>query len=218
MYQSCGVNNPVTKLLKVHWHWLYVHIIFHESPKWKDSGCQIGWSGWPWNVAATTYPSSCEFRQLGSGFFDPRVIRLWRFTFPDKWKVASSLETILSKNKLYSLRQFSISVQNFLRCGRSLSFNSCSSLNLYGRKDSLIRSTLHTVMWEISPSSLLDRCTWTKHSRKDGLVVAATFHGHPDRPMWHPRTFHFGGSWKIMCAYHPCQCTFKSFVTGLLTP
>jgi hypothetical protein len=33
IYQSYGVNNPVTKLLKVHWHEWYVHIIFHESPK-----------------------------------------------------------------------------------------------------------------------------------------------------------------------------------------
>jgi hypothetical protein len=95
-----------------------------------------------------------------SGFCGPQMIRLWRFTFPDKWKVASSLKTILSKNKFYSLRQFSISVQKFLRCG----LNSWSSWNLYGRKDNLIRSSLHTVMWEISPSSLLDRRTWTKHS------------------------------------------------------
>jgi hypothetical protein len=103
-----------------------------------------------------------------SGFCDPQMIRLWRFTFLDKWKVASSLKTILSENKLYSFRQFSISVRKFLRCGRSLGFNSCSSWNLYGRKDSLLRSTLHTVMWETSPSSLLDRRTWTKHSQKDG--------------------------------------------------
>jgi hypothetical protein len=48
------------KLLKVHWHGWYVHIIFHESPKWKVHGCQIGWSGWPWNVAAKTYPSFQE--------------------------------------------------------------------------------------------------------------------------------------------------------------
>jgi hypothetical protein len=34
-----------------------------------------------------------------------------------------------------------------------LGFSSCSSWNLYGWKDNLIRSTLHTVMWEISPSS-----------------------------------------------------------------
>jgi hypothetical protein len=33
MYQSYGVNNRVTKLLNVHWHGWYVHIIFHESPK-----------------------------------------------------------------------------------------------------------------------------------------------------------------------------------------
>jgi hypothetical protein len=97
-----------------------------------------------------------------------QMIRLWQFTFPDKWKVASSLKTILSKNKLYSLRQFSISVQKFLLCGRSLGFNSCNSWNVYSRKDNLIRSTLHTVMWEISPSSLLDRRAWTKHYRKDG--------------------------------------------------
>jgi hypothetical protein len=102
------------------------------------------------------------------GFCDRQMIRLWRFTFPDKWKVASSLKTILSENKLSSWRQFSISVQKFLRCGRSLGFNSCTSWNLCGRKDNLIRSTLHTVMWEISPSSLLDRRTWIKHSRKDG--------------------------------------------------
>jgi hypothetical protein len=56
MNQRYGVNNPVTKLLKVHWHGWYVNIIFHESPKLKVHGCQIGWSGWPWNVAATTYP------------------------------------------------------------------------------------------------------------------------------------------------------------------
>jgi hypothetical protein len=60
MYQSYGVNNPVTNLLKVHRHGWYVHIIFHESPKWKVHGCQIGWSGWPWNVAATSYPSFRE--------------------------------------------------------------------------------------------------------------------------------------------------------------
>jgi hypothetical protein len=48
--------------------------------------------------------------------------------------------------------------------------------------------------------------------------VVATFLGHPDHPIWHPWTFHFGYSWKIMCTYHPCQWTFKSFVTGLLMP
>jgi hypothetical protein len=145
-----------------------IHIIFHESPKSEIYGCQIGWSGWPWNAAAMTYPSSCELWQLGSGFCDPQMIRLWRFTVPYKWKVALSLKTIWSKNKSYSLRQFSISVQKFLRCGWSLGFNSCRSWNLYGWKDSLICSTLHTVMWEISPISQLDRRTWNKHSRKDG--------------------------------------------------
>jgi hypothetical protein len=60
MHQSYGINNPVTKLLKVHWHGWYVHIIFHESSKWKVHGCQTGWSGWPWNVAAMTYPSFWE--------------------------------------------------------------------------------------------------------------------------------------------------------------
>jgi hypothetical protein len=60
MHQSYGVNNPVTNLLKVHWHVWYVHIIFHESSKCKVHGCQIGWSGWPWNVAAMTYPSFRE--------------------------------------------------------------------------------------------------------------------------------------------------------------
>jgi hypothetical protein len=55
MHPSYGVNNHVTKL-KVHWHEWNVHIIFHESPNWKVHGCHIGWSGWPWNVAATTYP------------------------------------------------------------------------------------------------------------------------------------------------------------------
>jgi hypothetical protein len=59
MYQSYGINNHVTKLLKVHWHRWYVDI-FHESPKWKVHGCQIEWSGWPRNVATTTYPSSWE--------------------------------------------------------------------------------------------------------------------------------------------------------------
>jgi hypothetical protein len=44
--------NPVTKLLKVHWHGWNVHIIFHESPKLKVHGCQIEWSGWPWMSAA----------------------------------------------------------------------------------------------------------------------------------------------------------------------
>jgi hypothetical protein len=57
-----------------------------------------------------------------SEFCDPKMIRLWRFTFPDKRKVATSLKTILSKNKLYSLRRFSISVEKFLRRGRSLGF------------------------------------------------------------------------------------------------
>jgi hypothetical protein len=57
MYQSYGVYFPVTKLLKVHWHGWYVHIIFHE---FGVHGCQSGWSGWPWNVAATTYQSFRE--------------------------------------------------------------------------------------------------------------------------------------------------------------
>jgi hypothetical protein len=87
------------------------------------------------------------------GFCVPQMIRLWRFTFSDKWNVASSLQIILSKNKISCLRRFSISVQTFLRCGRSLGFNTFSSWNLYN----LIRSTLHSVVWEISPSSLLDR-------------------------------------------------------------
>jgi hypothetical protein len=87
----------------------------------------------------------------------------------------SLFKTILSKNKLYSSRQFSISVQKFVWCGRSLGFNSCSSWNLYGRKDNLIRSsTLHIVMWEISPTSLLDRRTSTKHSRLWRLHSMAT--------------------------------------------
>jgi hypothetical protein len=42
MYQSYSVNNPVTKLLKVHWHGWYVHIIFHESPKLKCMGVRLG--------------------------------------------------------------------------------------------------------------------------------------------------------------------------------
>jgi hypothetical protein len=200
MYKSYGVNNPVTKLWKVRWHGWYVHIICHEAPKWKVRGCQIGWSGWPRNVATTTYPSSREclvqvprhipvivgrgpillpnhivYIQLwnkevlqhievhvtrnGSlgekewsvtcvlltarkiftfgmshmcsttwcSFCDPQMIKLWRFTFPDKSKVASSLKTILSKNKWSSSRWFSISVQKSPRCGRSLACNSCSS-------------------------------------------------------------------------------------------
>jgi hypothetical protein len=61
--------------------------------------------------------------------------RLWQFTFPDKWMVALSLKTILSKNKLSSSRWFSVSVQKSLQCGWLLSFNSCGSWNLYGRKD-----------------------------------------------------------------------------------
>jgi hypothetical protein len=60
MYQSYEVNNPVTRLLKVHWHGWYVHIIFHESPKWKARGCRTGWFWWPRNAAATTYPSFRE--------------------------------------------------------------------------------------------------------------------------------------------------------------
>jgi hypothetical protein len=42
MYQSYGVNNPVTKLLKVHWLGWYVHIIFHESQNEKPMGVRFG--------------------------------------------------------------------------------------------------------------------------------------------------------------------------------
>jgi hypothetical protein len=58
--QSYSVYKPVTKLLKVDCHWWYVHIVFNESPKWKVNGCEIGWSGWPRIVAATTFSSSWE--------------------------------------------------------------------------------------------------------------------------------------------------------------
>jgi hypothetical protein len=76
------VNNPVTKFLKVHWHGRYVRIIFHESPKWKVHGCQIGWSGWPWNVAATTYPSFLEclvqVRRSSRELGDISYMTVWR--------------------------------------------------------------------------------------------------------------------------------------------
>jgi hypothetical protein len=80
MYQSYGVNNPVTKLLMVHLHGWYVHIIFHESPEWKVHGCQIGWSGWPWNVAATTYPSfrECSVQVWQSSRDDISHMTVWR--------------------------------------------------------------------------------------------------------------------------------------------
>jgi hypothetical protein len=82
MYQSYGVNNPVTKLLKVHWYVWYVHIIFHESPKLKVHGCQIGWSWWPWNVAATTYPSFPEclvqVRRSSRKLGDISHLTVWR--------------------------------------------------------------------------------------------------------------------------------------------
>jgi hypothetical protein len=60
IYQSCSINNLVIKLLKIHCHGWYVHIIFHESQKRKVHGCQISWSRWPQNVAATAYPYSLE--------------------------------------------------------------------------------------------------------------------------------------------------------------
>jgi hypothetical protein len=82
MYQSYGINNPVTKLLKVHWHGWYVHIIFHEYPKWKVRGCQIGWSGWPWNVAAMIYSSFQEclvqVRWLNRELGDISHMTVWR--------------------------------------------------------------------------------------------------------------------------------------------
>jgi hypothetical protein len=55
---SRGVALIVTKLLQVHWHGWFVHIIFRESPKWKLHTCHIRWPGCPQNVAAMTYPSS----------------------------------------------------------------------------------------------------------------------------------------------------------------
>jgi len=80
-------------------------------------------------------------------------------------------ENNLSKNKLSYSKRFSISVQKTVRYSWSLCLNSCSSWNLYGRKDNRLCSTLHTVMWETSPNSLpaclVDFCrprrddTWT---------------------------------------------------------
>jgi hypothetical protein len=77
-------------------------------------------------------PSNClaDVRQLGADSVIPQMIRLRQFTFPDKYKVVWPLKTILSKN---NLRRLSISIQKSLQYGRSLGFNSCSSLNLYGR-------------------------------------------------------------------------------------
>lgn len=173
------------KLLKVHWHEWYLHLIIHKSPKWEVYVCHIGWSGWPWNVAAKTYPSCTEcldqvslhipdsweshlvaksqclhpaekqgsapaypatvthngsigekewsinclqlieqktinFGQYHTyfttwcGFCHPQIIRLWQLTFHNKWKVALSLSTILSKNKLSSQRKLSVSVKKSL--------------------------------------------------------------------------------------------------------
>jgi hypothetical protein len=61
---------------------------------------------------------------------------------------------------------------------------------------------------------------WLCGRHPDDILIdlAAAFHGHPDHPTWHPWTSHSGDSWKIMWTYHPGQWTFKSFVTGLLTP
>jgi hypothetical protein len=162
-------------LLKVHWHWWYLYVIFHKSLKWKVRGCQIGWSGWPGNVASTTYPSSleclvevprhipevvgrapscCSKCSSMSRYTWPVMVvsaekngrkpvfaystenihlrtvshmlgnlvrilwspddYIWQFAFPDKWEVASSLETVSSKNKLPSSRRVSISVQKCL--------------------------------------------------------------------------------------------------------
>jgi hypothetical protein len=95
-------NNPVTKPLMFHWHGWYVHIIFHESPKRKVHGCQIGWSRWPWNVAATTCPSFREClvqvrwssRELG----DISHMTVWRvlhkklFFWPYKFQLLQELK------------------------------------------------------------------------------------------------------------------------------
>jgi hypothetical protein len=88
--------------LKVHWHGWYVHIIFHESPKWKVHGFQTEWSGWPWNVAATTYPSFRECmdqvrrssRKLGdiSHMTAWRVLRMRLSLRPYKFKLLQELK------------------------------------------------------------------------------------------------------------------------------
>jgi hypothetical protein len=57
---SYSVNSTVMKVLKVHWHGLYVQVIFHKSSKLKVHGREIGWSGWRRYVATTTYPPSRE--------------------------------------------------------------------------------------------------------------------------------------------------------------
>jgi hypothetical protein len=121
MYQSYCVNNPVTNLLKVHWHGWYLHIIFHKSPKWKVQGCQIGRSGWPWNIAATTYPSFWEClvqvrrssRELGdiSHMTVRRVLRM-RLSFrPYKFQLLQELKPNVRPHR----RNFCTDMPNCLR-------------------------------------------------------------------------------------------------------
>jgi hypothetical protein len=91
------------------------------------------------------------------GFFNNQMTGLWRFSFPDVWKLASPMKSIFSKNKLSSSKRFSISVQKSLRRCRTLGCNFFSSWNQYSRKDNRLRNTLHTATWETSPNSLLAR-------------------------------------------------------------
>jgi hypothetical protein len=82
------------------------------------------------------------------------MIRLWRFTFCGKWKVVSSLKTVLLKIKFSSSRR---SAYRYKSLSSMVDHWALQQLKSVGRKDSCLRSTFHTVMREISHSFLPSR-------------------------------------------------------------
>jgi hypothetical protein len=142
------------KLLKVHWRGWYVHIIFHESPSWKVPGCVIGWSGWPRNVAATTYPSSWELWQL----IVDSVIPIW-LDYDDS-------PSLTSERQPHHLKQFCPKI-NYPVWGSS----ACRYKSFFDVVDhwaltpaaveicmagKTVSYVTPSTLWQISPSSLLD--------------------------------------------------------------
>jgi hypothetical protein len=187
MYQSYGVNNPATKLLKVHCHGWHVHIIFHESPKLKIHGCQIGWSGWPWIVAATAYPSFREClvqvrrsrRELGdiSRMTVWRVLRM-RLSFrPFKFQLLQELKPSDRPHRRYfctdmmnCLKEYNLFLDKIVLSGKA-SFRLSEKVNLHN----LIIWGSQNPLQVVEVHRKMDR-SWRLHSMATQITQSDT-HG-----------------------------------------
>jgi hypothetical protein len=100
----------------------------------------LGKREWPMNLCSAYSIENIHFWTTSHSsttwceFCASQIAGLFWLAFPDMWKVASYWNIFFPKNKLSSLRHFSLMVQKSFWRGWFLGFNFCSTWNLYGQK------------------------------------------------------------------------------------